>query len=396
MKISIGLFLLLAIVNCYAQTFGNTFTNQTKTKIDNIFSAYSKLNSAGYAIGIVKSTNVLYIKGYGSANLDYKIPITASSAFDIASVSKQFTAACIALLITDKKITLETPAETFIPELSKYKDTIRIKHLIYNTSGIIDYYKLPRPDGESWVTFNYFNNNYCIKVSLSQDTLAFKPNDKWDYCNINYMLLVKIVEKVSGQSFKEFCIQRLFILLGMTHTLINDDNTEVIPNRVTPYNERTHEIVDAYRKEGFDVNYNDGKWIQHPRNSPHYGGSGVVTTINDLIKWSENFFTKKFGGQEFYDLMHHTETFANGKNNQAFGLYFDTLKGRSYVAWDGGDYGVSSQLIRFINEKIVIIVLSNIGTREAYKKANTIAEILINKTFITPAIANQIESLRTE
>ncbi len=377
MKILIVLISLFTIRNCYGQTSDNALTRQTKSKIDSIFVTYAKPNSAGYAIGIVKGTKVLYTKGYGSANLDYEIPITDSSAFDIASVSKQFTAACIALLIIDKKITLETPAEKFIPELSKYKDTIRIKHLIYNTSGITDYYKLARPDGKSWVTFNYFDNDYCIKVSLSQDTLAFKPGDKWDYCNVNYMLLAKIIEKVSGQSFSEFSKQELFLPLNMTHTLINDDNTEVIPNRVTPYNERTHEIVDAYRKEGFDVDYN-GQWIQHQRNSPHYGGSGVVTTVNDLIKWSENFFTKNIGGEEFYELMHHTEKFANGRDNQAFGLYFDTLKGRSYVAWDGGDYGVSSQIIRFIKEKVAIIVLSNIGTGKAYKKANTIAEILID------------------
>ena len=378
MKILIQIISLLIAINCCGQVSDNTLTKQARSRIDNIFIAFNKPNSPGYAIGILNRTKVLYTNGYGSANLDYKIPITPNSAFDIASVSKQFTAACIALLIIDKKITLETAVEKFIPELSKYKDTIRIKHLIYNTSGIIDYYKLPRPDGESWVTFNYFDNDYCIKVSLRQDTLAFKPGDKWDYCNVNYMLLAKIVEKVSGLPFREFCRQKLFLPLGMMHTLINDDNTEIIANRVTPYNERTHEIVDAYRKEGFDVNYNDGRWIQHPRNSPHYGGSGVVTTVNDLIKWSENFFTKNFGGQEFYDLMQHTEKFANGRVNQAFGLYFDKFKGRTFVAWDGGDYGVSAQLIRFIDKQVAIIVLSNIGTGEAYKKANTIAEILID------------------
>ncbi len=379
MKIAIGLIPLLLIINCNGQSNDNTLTKKAKSKIDSIFQAYAKPNSAGYAIGIVKGTKVLYTNGYGSANLDYEIPITPNSAFDIASVSKQFTAACIALLILDKKITLETPVEKLIPELAKYKNTVRLKHLIYNTSGIIDYHKLPRPDGKSWVTFNYFDNDYCIKVSLSQDTLAFKPGDKWDYCNVNYMLLAKIVEKVSGQSFREFSKQRLFLPLGMTHTLINDDNTEVIPYRVTPYNERTREIVDAYRKEGFNVDYNNGKWIQHPRNSPHYGGSGVVTTVNDLIKWSENFFTKKVGGQDFYDLMHHIEKFPNGRNNQAFGLYFETFKGRSYVAWDGGDFGVSSQLIRFIDEQVAIVVLSNIGTGEAYRKANAIAEILFDQ-----------------
>lgn len=190
------------------------------------------------------------------------------------------------------------------------------------------------------------------------------------------MLLTKIVEKVSGQSFSEFSKQRLFQPLGMKNTFINDDVTEIIKNRVTPYNRRTADNVEAYKKEGINIK-KEGEWLQHPRNSPHYGGSGVVTTVNDLLKWSENFFTKKFGGQKFYDLIHLTQSFKNARNNQAFGLYFDKYQGRTFVAWDGGDFGISSQLMRFTDKKIAIVVLSNLGTGEAYKKANFIADILI-------------------
>jgi CubicO group peptidase (beta-lactamase class C family) len=372
MKIRVALALFFTAAN----SFGQILSKQTRIRIDNIFKEFDKRDSPGFAIGIAKGTQVLYTKGFGSANLDYEIPITANSCFDIASVSKQFTAACIALLILDGKISLESPVSEFVPELAKYKDTIRVKHLIYNTSGIPDYFKLPRPDGKSWITFNYFDIDYCIKVSLSRDTLSFKPGDKWDYCNVNYMLLTKIVEKVSGQPFSEFSEQRLFQPLGMANTLVNDDVTEVIRNRVTPYNRRTAEYVSAYRKEGINIK-SEGSWLQHPRNSPHYGGSGVVTTVNDLIKWSENFFTKKFGGQKFYDLMHKTQKFKNDKDNQAFGLYFDKYKDRSYVAWDGGDYGISSQLIRFPDKEVAIVVLSNLGTGEAFRKANAIADIMI-------------------
>jgi CubicO group peptidase (beta-lactamase class C family) len=362
-------------LNCFGQ---ESISKKAKLKIDTIFKEFSKQNSPGFAIGIVKGTQVLYTKGYGSANLDYQIPITQNSSFDIASVSKQFTAACVALLILDGKINLETPVSDFIPELNKYKDTIRIKHLIYNTSGIVDYFKLPRPNGKSWITFNYFDIDYCIKVSLSQEMLAFKPGEKWDYCNVNYMLLTKIVEKVSGQSFAEFSKKRLFEPLDMNNTLVNDDVTEIIKNRVTPYNKRTSEYVEAYKKEGINIKSN-GEWLQHPRNSPHYGGSGVVTTVTDLLKWSQNFVTKKFGGQQFYDLMHATQKFNNGKDNQAFGLYFDNYKERKYVAWDGGDYGISTQLIRFPDQKVAIVVLSNLGSGEAFKKANAIADVLIDE-----------------
>lgn len=344
--------------------------------IDTLFRQCTGHDSPGYAVAVVKGRHILFQRCYGLSNLDYNIPITTSSAFDIASVSKQFTAACIALLIMDRKLDLDMPAATFIPELGKYKDTIRISHLLYNTSGIIDYYQLPRDGGRSWVTFNYFTNDECIRTSLKPVTLAFTPGTKWDYCNTNFMLLARIVGKISGQSFREFARQRLFLPLGMTHTIINDDATETISNRVTPYNPRTREIVDAYRKEGFAINYTPG-WIQHPRNSPHYGGSGVNTTLSDLITWEKNFFSKRFGGEQFYQLMHRTQPFQNGKDNQAFGLYRGIYRDRIYWAWDGGDFGVSAQIIRFPGQQMAIIVLSNIGTGNAAQKALQIADILI-------------------
>lgn len=350
---------------------------EVRLKVDSLFEEFNHSDSPGYAIGITQGNRILYKRGYGAANLDYQIPINTRSAFDIASVSKQFTAACIALLIMDGKITLNDPVSKYIPEISKYKDTIKIKHLIYNTSGITDYFKLKRPDGKSWITFNYFDIDYCIEVALSQDSLAFKPEEKWEYCNVNYMLLTKIVENVSGLSFSEFSKKRLFEPLEMYNTLINDDVTEIIKNRVTPYNRRSQQYIDAYKELGINIK-STGSWLQHPRNSPHYGGSGVVTTIDDLIKWSQNFSIKKFGGIPFYNLMHLTQKFKNGKDNQAFGLYRDSYRGRVFFAWDGGDFGISSQLIRFTDKDIAIIVLSNIGSGEAYKKANTIADILID------------------
>ncbi|MCS3733188.1 CubicO group peptidase (beta-lactamase class C family) [Mucilaginibacter dorajii] len=310
------------------------------------------------------------------ANLDYTLPITPKSAFDIASVSKQFTGACIALLIMDGKLRLDMPASRFIPELAKYKDTIRIEHLIYNTSGITDYYQLPRASDRSWVTFDYFDNDECIRTSLRQDTLAFMPGTKWDYCNVNFMLLARIVEKVSGEPFSAFARRRLFLPLGMKQTMVNDDATEIIQDRAIPYNPRTKEYVDAYRKSGFDVKYGSG-WIQHARNSPHYGGSGISTTVNDLIKWEENFFSKQFGGEQFYQLMHRTQRFRHDMDNQAFGLYRGTFKGSTYWAWDGADYGVSAQIMRFTDQQVAIIVLSNIGNGDSAKKAQQIADLLI-------------------
>lgn len=379
MKLLLYIFLSISLISCQTSNSGHdqaALEKEAIKSIDSIFSKFDNLNSPGFAIGIIKDSTVLYKAGYGAANLDYSIPIDNNTAFDIASVSKQFTAACIALLIIDGKLNLNTPVQDYIPELSKYQDTIRVKHLMYNTSGLIDYFKLPRIDKNSWLDFHYFDTEEAIKTSLRQDTLSFTPGDKWDYSNVNFMLLTRVVEKISGLPFTDFIKERLFNPLEMGNTLVNDDITTIIKNRATPYNPRNPLYVNAYKKEGIKVSEN-GDWIQHNRNSPHYGGSGIISTIDDLIKWEQNFFNQKYGGAEFYSLMHQTMQFNHDRTNQAFGLYFGTYKEKAFIAWEGAASGISSQIIRFPGQKVAIIVLSNLGSGAASNKANGIADVLI-------------------
>lgn len=368
---------LSVLMGCTSTEQDEVMPNPMEAQIDSLFHQFDRLDSPGYAIGISKGGQTVYKRSYGAANLDYNIPIATNSAFSIASVSKQFTAACIALLILEEKLSLETPVAEFIPELGKYPDTIRIKHLIYNTSGIIDCYKLDRESGTSWVTFNYFDIKECISTSLAEEKLQFTPGEKWDYCNVNFMLLTKVVEQVSGQSFSSFIWNRLFEPLGMTNTLVNDDMTQVIKNRVTPYSPRSTLYLEAYAAEGFELK-EEGNYIKHHRNAPHYGGSGVVSTIDDLLKWTSSLETQQFGGAPFYDLMHTTLRFEHERDNQAFGLYFSRYQDRRTVAWEGGDYGISTQILRFPDEQVSIIVLSNLDSGNAPEKAKEIADVLID------------------
>lgn len=378
-------FLLIALtvscVNNNDKQKPKTLEESTIRGIDSIFSNFDNLNSPGFSVAVIKDTSVLYKKGFGAANLDYNIPITHKTAFDIASVSKQFTAACIALLVMDKKLTLNSPAQKYIPELAKYKDTIRIKHLMYNTSGLVDYFKLPRKNKISWLDFYYFDTNEAIKTSLSQSNLSFKPGEKWDYANVNFMLLTKIIEKVSGIPFNKFIKERIFLPLEMKNTFVNNDITTIVKNRATPYNPRTNLYIDAYKLEGIYVS-TDGNWIKHHRNAPHYGGSGIISTVDDLIKWEQNFFTQKLWGNKFYEIMHHTPSFSHGVNNQAFGLYFGSYKEKKFIAWEGSAYGISSEIIRFPNQEIAIIVLSNLGSGASSNKATRIADVLIEASVL--------------
>lgn len=353
--------------------FSQDLSSEQLQSIDRLFADFEADDRPGYAIGIYKNGQAILTKSYGIANLDYGIPITAQSVFNVASISKQFTAACAAQLMLTGQLSLEDNAAKFIPELDKYPHKIKIKHLIYMCSGLKEYYRQPRPTGLDWNPAHYFTIDTAIQASLSQAELNYPPGSQRSYSNINYMLLAKIVEKISGMSLDEFAQKHLFEPLGMTNTHFNIDETSVVPNRVIGYNYRNQE---QGKTAGFH---------HHIRNSPHYGGSGLHTTVEDLAKWNANFISKeKLGGQAFYDLMHQTMKFEFERNNEGFGLGINQYKGLDIVQYDGGDQGFSSYVGRFQEEGITIICLSNLGTGRCWNYGHALIDIVMEDKFVYP------------
>ncbi|MEM9884246.1 MAG: serine hydrolase domain-containing protein [Bacteroidota bacterium] len=374
MKINFLSILIPIVLLCTTQV-QSQISAATEKKIDALFEQVNT-STPGYMIGIVQDTSSLFQKGYGLANLDYQIPISADAAFNIASLSKQFTAACIALLVLENKVSLEDNIRKYLPDFPKYKHPVQIKHLIYMTSGINDYYYNERVNKQDWSSLQFFNVDMAIEASLSNKKLMYKPGTQWSYSNINYMLLTKVVEKISGKSFSSFIKTHLFEPLGMNNTLVNDDIFQVIPKRVMGYNHRDEENTNWLLESNYLQERGEG-FLQIHRNSPHYGGSGVYTTMNDLKKWVSNFKTKAFGNQEFYDLMHQTMKFEHDKTNDAFGLVFGDFNGHEIIWYEGGDWGFSSYMMRFPKNELTIVCLSNLGTGNARKYANQIMDILM-------------------
>jgi CubicO group peptidase (beta-lactamase class C family) len=317
------------------------------------------------------------------ANLDYNLSITPESVFNIASLSKQFTAACIALLILRDSLSLEDEVKQYVPEVGKYTYPIKVKHLVYMTSGIREYHSLPHKNGLNWNLFDYFTVDTAIAVSLKEPTLEFEPGTKWAYSNVNYMLLTKIVEKVSGKRFAEFARENIFIPLGMQHTQFNDDVTYIIKNRATGYLPLDSAVIAESAKAGYYLHPRKG-YAQLHRNAPHYGGSGLFTSINDWYKWNQNFYDQKLGGKAFYELMHKRMKFAHSKDNDAFGLVYGNFNGEEMIWYAGGDLGFNSYVMRFPAQQLTIVCFSNVNSSGgAEKYAHQIGEILLkNKVLL--------------
>lgn len=360
---------------CYITLCNAQITQDIVQGIDSLFTHIDN-HSPGYIIGVVEKDRCIFSKGYGNANLENKIYINEHTSFNIASLSKQITGAAIAMLIIDDKLNLNDYVSDYLKEFPFAKDSVKVKHLIYMTSGINDYRYNDRKNGTDWSSLNYFNVDTAIAASYTSRELMYRPGSQSSYSNINYMLLTKIVEEISQISFSDFVEQNIFIPLEMNNSIINDDIFEVIPNRAYGYNYRTEDETNWLIESGY-LNEKGQGFLQIHRNSPHYGGSGVYTTMTDWIKWIVNFYSKKIGGQEFYGLMHKTMKFEHDKSNDAFGLVVDKHDNKDIVWYEGGDWGFSSFMIRFPKTETSIICFSNIRTGNARSKAWSIYDILI-------------------
>jgi CubicO group peptidase (beta-lactamase class C family) len=333
-------------------------------------------NSPGYAVALIKDDEFVFANGYGLANLDDGIPITRTTSFHLASLSKQFTAAAIALLILDGKIALSDPVAKYLPEASKYGSGLRIEHLVYMTSGLHEYTDEPRKNGSPWMAFYYFTRDEAIAAALAPDQLEFAPGTKWAYRNINYMLLTKIVEVVSHASFAAFMRDRVFVPLGMSHSEINDDSTEVVPHRATGYALRSDpRLLQDLAQAGVVIQPGAG-WARLVRVAPHFGGSGVFTTLNDLLLWDRNWYAGTLAGPRFTELMNTRMKFEHDKDNDAMGLVWRSSYGHPMLDYSGGDTDGSTYMARFPEERFTIVCLSNMPLGDAEGKAQAVLDLL--------------------
>ncbi|MBA3693269.1 MAG: serine hydrolase, partial [Acidobacteria bacterium] len=204
-----------------------------KVKVDALFAQWDKPDSPGCALGVIKDGNFIYKRGYGMANLDYNIPISPNTSFYIASTSKQFTAASIALLAREGKISLDDDIRKYLPEIPQYQSPITIRHLVYHTSGIRDYLDLTGLAGRHTEDVN--TDDDFIKFIARQKNLNFKPGERYLYSNSGYFLLSQIVKRASGKSLRAFTDENVFKPLGMVNTRFHDDRSEIIKNRATGY-----------------------------------------------------------------------------------------------------------------------------------------------------------------
>jgi CubicO group peptidase (beta-lactamase class C family) len=297
-------------------------------RVDALFSAWNKPGSPGCAIGVMKQGALIHARGYGMAADG--APLTADSVLNVGSMAKQFTAASVGLLVLDGKLSVAQDVRTSFPERQLAKEPISVDRLVHHESGLRDYTVLASLRGETDL-----DNARVLDLLARQKALNFPPGDRFLYSNSNYVVLAELVQRASKSSLPQFAARRLFAPLGMKSTRFDEKGGSV-------------------------------------------GDGGLYTTVNDLARWDENFYTGKIGGPKLVELMRTRGVLANGQPvPYGFGLQFGEYRGLAMESHAGTFKEFRAELMRFPAQHFSVAVLCNTGSANATALATQVADIYL-------------------
>ncbi len=344
----------------------------TTDQVDALFARWDTPESPGAAIAIIQDGEVLYKKGYGMANLEHGIPNTPSTVFDIASVSKQFGAMAIAMLAEAGTLSLDDEVHTHIPEVPDFGNPITLRHLVHHTSGLRDWPGTLSMAG--WLMDDIITFDQILRMVWKQQALNFEPGAEYSYSNTGYNLLAETVSRVTDQSFPEWMDTHVFTPLEMHHSHFHDDHQMIVKNK-----------AQGYRKAG-------SQYKMVPNSLTALASSSLYTSVDDLIKWVQNFETKTVGGPAVMSQMHEQGVLNDGSEiAYAFGNSIGSYRGLVQVTHSGGWAAFNTYLVRFPEERFSVIVLSNAGDLNASRRAYEIVDLYLKDQFIPEEQASNEE-----
>lgn len=332
----------------------------TLALIDALFEDWDSAGPGG-AIYIKKDGEVRYNKAFGMANLEHGVENTPETVFEAGSVSKQFTAAALLLLVIDGKLTLEDDVRDHVPELPEYDEIIKVRHLLNHTSGLKDWGSVAAVGG--WPrTSRVYTQDIARDYIFRQKGLNNSPGEEYLYSNSNYTLLVTIVERVSGQSLPSFTEERIFKPLGMKDTRWRDNFKKVVPGRAVGYSG------------------SGGEYLQNMPFENTYGHAALLTTTADLMTWNDSWMSHELGGKELSDLRVEKGRLLNDTEiSYAAAVMVDEVNGKTQISHSGATAGYRAWLAYYPESRLSVAFLSNDGNVSPVAVGRAIAALYLGK-----------------
>lgn len=342
------LILSLTIVGCQSKKQDSTVTNKLPHQLDSLFAAVPDFS--GVAL-FADSGKIIYLQSFGVRNFETNVPIELTDIFELASVSKQFTAMTIMLLKQEGQLNYDDPIEKYLPGLS-YKG-ITIRHLLTHTAGLPDYQTVM---DEHWDKSKVATNTDIFEyLKKHNPPKKFEPGEKYEYSNTGYVFLASIVEKVSGKDFIDFCQELIFNPLKMTSTAIrSNDQKNNLPNLAYGhiYVPEKNRFVraDSFPSSNYTI------WLGGRK-----GPGRVSSTAEDLLKWDQALYTNRMVSQEILAEAFTPTTLNDGSlSYYGFGWEIIPNSPAGKVVWHNGDNpGYKTIIVRYVDAQKTLIMLNN-------------------------------------
>ena len=363
LTVSLSLILTAVFFSAFSLP-GETSTDSTdfSAKIDTLFSDYNRSDTPGCAVAVFQDGRAVHQQYYGIANLDYGIPLDNNSAFYMASVSKQFTAAVAGLVILRGDLSSDDKVGDHIEDWPEWASEVTVSQLFNHTSGLPDIYGLMRIAGIS--LSNVMTVDDYVEIIRNGESLKHEPGSQYSYTNSGYTLLVAIVEAITEMDFAEFADLEIFSPLGMENTHFHNSRHRVIPNRVISY---------APGYDGFRQTYLS--------NFQGIGGGGLYSTLQDMEQW-EAFWNSTDLTEDFNNLrewMLHREHVRGEILDYAHGLQVNYWQGMNVVGHSGSFMGFKNDYRRHTDHGYSFLTLCNREDADPGEKNRELARIFLQE-----------------
>lgn len=356
MKVIVNLIVKFFLFSILSFMFSYNLNAQIEA-INSLFAEYSD-SCPGTSVLISKNGQIISNLSFGYANLEEKKLVDAKTNFRLASVTKQFTAASILILVQKGLLRLESRLTDIFDEFPDYGKNISIRNLLTHTSGLFDYEDLI-PDTATIQV----KDKDVFEMMEGIDSTYFEPRTKYKYSNTGYALLALIIENISGQHFADFLKQNIFDPLQMQNTVAHEEGISVVNKRAYGYN-----------KSG-------SGWIRKDQSitSAVLGDGGIYSNVEDLLKWDQSLYTNKILTGDLRKEAMTRAVLTNGeKIDYGYGWHLKTYKGEEIVYHGGSTQGFRNIIYRVPSKKFTVIILTNRNEGEPEKIADEIFDLYHN------------------
>jgi CubicO group peptidase (beta-lactamase class C family) len=307
----------------------------------------------GLSIAVMKNGEIIKAEGYGYANLEHMVPAKPETVYQSGSVGKQFTATGVMMLVEEGKVNLDDPITKYFPDGPKSWNKVKVRHLLSHTGGISN--KL-----YDQINMREDQTEEQLLKKIAALPLDFQPGEKWNYSNPGYLLLGILIRKASGKFYGDFLQERIFQPLGMNTTRIINE-PDIIPNRAAGYVMEREQIKNQ-------------TWVAPMINTTADGS--LYFTVLDLAKWDAALYTEQLLKKSSQDQMWTPTKLNTDKvEKYGFGWGMDEIRGHRIIMHGGSWQGFTTHIVRYVDDKLTVVVLTNFAAASPGSIAKGIAGI---------------------